>query len=152
MHKNQNSEPLNVFKWIFLHIKKCQNWFHVKFEWWKNSEISTLWLWHETSDKLTAPIDKQDVWILALDWRNEVFETEHSFMKGFRKFQMIFSKNYECLGPPGEKLRLRCVRQANLKGGLKGGIWPFLGILEHSVEISEIWCHPYFTWNQLCLF
>ena len=30
IHKNQNSEPPNVFKWQILHFKNPKNWFHVK--------------------------------------------------------------------------------------------------------------------------
>ena len=43
IHKNQNSEPLNVVKWLILHFKNLQNWFHVKSELYKNREISSLW-------------------------------------------------------------------------------------------------------------
>ena len=42
-HKNQNSEPLNVVKWLILDFKNPKNWFHVKSEWLKNPDISTLW-------------------------------------------------------------------------------------------------------------
>ena len=41
IHKNQNSEPLNVVKWLILNFKTPKNWFHVKSEWYKNHEIST---------------------------------------------------------------------------------------------------------------
>ena len=42
IHKNWISEPLNVSKCLILHFKIPQNWFHVKSEWQKNPEISTL--------------------------------------------------------------------------------------------------------------
>ena len=38
----KNSEPLKLQKWHFLNFYILQNWFHVKFEWQKNAEISTL--------------------------------------------------------------------------------------------------------------
>ena len=38
----QNSEPLNVLKWLILHFKNPQKRFHVKSEWYKNHDISTL--------------------------------------------------------------------------------------------------------------
>ena len=43
IHENQNSEPLHVVKWLILHFQNPQNWFHVKFEWYKNHEIYILW-------------------------------------------------------------------------------------------------------------
>ena len=39
----QYSQPLKWQKRYFLHCKNPQNWFHVKSEWYKNLEISTLW-------------------------------------------------------------------------------------------------------------
>ena len=44
IHKIQNSEPPNVLKWQILHFQNPLNWFHVKSEWQKNPEISTLWI------------------------------------------------------------------------------------------------------------
>ena len=41
--KYPNSEPLNVLKWQFYNIKNLKNWFHVKSDWQKNPEISTLY-------------------------------------------------------------------------------------------------------------
>ena len=35
-------ELLKWAKWQFLGLHKDQNWFHIKFEWQKNPEISTL--------------------------------------------------------------------------------------------------------------
>ena len=37
-------EVLQFSKLKFLKLKICQNWFHVKSEWQKNCEISTLWI------------------------------------------------------------------------------------------------------------
>ena len=39
---NRKSEPLNVLKWQILYFKNPQLWFHVKSEWCKNNENSTL--------------------------------------------------------------------------------------------------------------
>jgi len=42
MHKKQNSEPVNVLKLLILYFENPQNWFHVKSEYYRNHEISTL--------------------------------------------------------------------------------------------------------------
>ena len=39
----QNSELLKWSKWLFLGFQNDQNWFHIKFQWQKNLESSTLW-------------------------------------------------------------------------------------------------------------
>ena len=36
---NLNSEPLDALKWLILHFKNPQNWFHVKSDWYKDHEI-----------------------------------------------------------------------------------------------------------------
>ena len=48
IHKNQNSEPLNVLKWLILHFENPQNWFHVKSEWYKNHDITTLCIYYHS--------------------------------------------------------------------------------------------------------
>ena len=40
--KNQIQSLCMCVKWLILHFKNPQNWFHVKSEWQKNHEISTL--------------------------------------------------------------------------------------------------------------
>ena len=49
-NQNQNSEPLRLSKWKSLVFPTHQSWFHVKSEWQKNSQISTLWLKPETKN------------------------------------------------------------------------------------------------------
>ena len=40
--QNQNPEALNVLKWQIWHTHNPKTWFHVRFEWLKNPENSTL--------------------------------------------------------------------------------------------------------------
>ena len=40
--KNQKSKPRNVWKLLILHFENPQNWFHVKSEYYRNLEISTV--------------------------------------------------------------------------------------------------------------
>ena len=81
IHKNQNSEPLNVLKWQIFRLYIRHLWFHVKFEWQKNSVISTLshknlpisWNWSNPEFWITQPTALMEAtrtffcwWVIAL--------------------------------------------------------------------------------------
>ena len=64
IHKNQNSELVIMFKWQMYHFISTQNWFHVKYEWLKNYEISTLcifghWKKFSLTKCMTTGIERQ---------------------------------------------------------------------------------------------
>ena len=59
-----------MLKWLILHFKNPQNWFHVKSDWYKNHEISTLCPTSSaTYDNLTMP-QQFHTWFYKIHLRN----------------------------------------------------------------------------------
>ena len=101
-----------------------QNWFHVKSEWEKNHEISTLW-----TATMTSPTRTSQSPILRPD------------DAGFSRGNYFLKKNSTFLG---DKNLTFCLLPSRIYVEIDRARWS----LNYSGKIERFYCRSYFTWNK----